>query len=109
MEIFSRYIVLYHGKILHLSTLLGGLFIMLLWDAFLEDYRDEIFNWSPRQLLEIFWHYCQDGNRAVYEFLNKDAILTPAAPDGEGDATCTCNGLPHTSTCPLYGIDIRCR
>ena len=42
---------------------------MELWNAFLEDYANEIFNWSLRQTLEIFWHYCQDGNKAVYEFL----------------------------------------
>jgi len=42
---------------------------MLLWDAFLEDYGNEIHDWTPRQLLEIFWHYCQDGSKAVHEFL----------------------------------------
>lgn len=40
-----------------------------LWDAFLEDYANEIFNWSLRYTLEIFWYYCQDGNKAVAKFL----------------------------------------
>lgn len=51
----------------------------LLWEAFLEDYADEVFDWSLRFTLEIFWHYCQDGNKAVYEFLNN------RAPNKEGD------------------------
>ena len=44
-----------------------------LWDAFLEDYAAEIFNWSLRFTLEVFWHYCQDGSQAVHEFLNRKA------------------------------------
>jgi hypothetical protein len=42
-----------------------------LWNAFIQDYRDEIFDWSIRTLLELFWYYCQDGNRAVYKRLNE--------------------------------------
>ncbi len=34
MEIFSRYIVLYHGKILHLSTLLYFLKVIEIYDIF---------------------------------------------------------------------------
>ena len=45
--------------------------MMELWDAFIEDYGNEIHGWSTRLLLEIFWHYCQDGNRAVKSFLDK--------------------------------------
>ncbi len=41
---------------------------MELWDAFLEDHGDEVFNWSLRLTLEVFWEYCQDGSRAVAEF-----------------------------------------
>jgi len=40
-----------------------------LWEAFLEDYADEIFDWSLRLTLEIFWRYCQDGSKAVDKFL----------------------------------------
>ncbi len=43
---------------------------MTLWDAFIEDYADEIHGWSLRLTLEIFWHFCQDGTRAVKEFLD---------------------------------------
>ena len=42
-----------------------------LWDAFVQDYQDEISSWSTVKLLEIFWHYCQDGSRAVDKLLNK--------------------------------------
>lgn len=39
-----------------------------LWDAFLEDYDQEIWDWSLRQTLEAFWHYCQNGNLAVMKW-----------------------------------------
>lgn len=39
-----------------------------LWDAFLEDYANEVFDWSLRLTLETFWHYCQDGSEAVAGF-----------------------------------------
>ncbi|MCK5639851.1 MAG: hypothetical protein KAJ19_03610 [Gammaproteobacteria bacterium] len=41
------------------------------WDAFLEDYAEEIFNWPIRVTLEAFWHYCRDGNKGVTAFLDK--------------------------------------
>lgn len=44
---------------------------MLLWDAFLEDYGDEVFDWSLRLILELFWEYSQDGSKAVAEFLQR--------------------------------------
>lgn len=44
---------------------------MKLWDAFLEDYGNEIHDWSPRVMLELFWEFCQDGNKAVAKRLNK--------------------------------------
>jgi len=42
-----------------------------LWDAFLEDYANEVFNWSLRWTLEIFWHYCQDGKTSVKEYMDE--------------------------------------
>ena len=44
---------------------------MKLWDGFLEDYASEIHsrNWTLAFVLEVFWHYCQDGTKAVKEFL----------------------------------------
>lgn len=39
-----------------------------LWNAFLEDYAEEVFDWSLRLTLETFFHYCQDGNRGVANF-----------------------------------------
>jgi len=36
-----------------------------LWDTFLDDYENEIFDWSPRIMLKTFWYYCDDGTRGV--------------------------------------------
>lgn len=44
---------------------------MKLWDAFIEDYGLEILGWSPRRTLELFWYYCQDGQKAVYNAVHK--------------------------------------
>jgi len=44
---------------------------MKLWDAFLEDYSEEIFNWSMRRTLELFWNYCSGGKADVFAVLNK--------------------------------------
>lgn len=38
---------------------------MELWNAFLEDYNDNIQYWSLQKILRLFWYYCQDGRRAV--------------------------------------------
>jgi len=38
-----------------------------LWDAFIQDYANEIHDWSLRKTLKLFWHYCQDGCRAVHK------------------------------------------
>jgi len=38
---------------------------MELWEAFIEDYADEIHSWSMRRVLKIFWHYCEDGSKSV--------------------------------------------
>jgi len=43
----------------------------ILWDAFLEDYAKETFDWSLRLTLEVFWYYCQDGNKAVNTFFSE--------------------------------------
>lgn len=45
-----------------------------LWDAFIQDYQNEIFNWSTRELLKIFWYYCQNGDKAVFKLLNERKI-----------------------------------
>jgi hypothetical protein len=44
-------------------------FMATLWDAFLEDYANELWDWTPRFMLEAFWHYCNDGNKAVNKLL----------------------------------------
>ena len=54
---------------------------MQLWDAFLEDYGNEIHDRTLRQLLEIFWHYCQDGSKAVHEFLASKSSYQSNKPD----------------------------
>lgn len=41
---------------------------MTLWNAFLEDFDHEIWDWTLRETLEAFWHYCQDGNKSVVEW-----------------------------------------
>ena len=64
------------------------------------------------------WRYCEkyglNNITAGHSFQIAAALLRAyqdgakehsTAPDSEGDATCTCNGLPHMPTCPLYGID----
>ncbi len=56
---------------------------MQLWDAFLDDYGNEIHDWTPRQLLEIFWHFCQDGNKSVAEFLKKTVSESGVEADAE--------------------------
>ena len=46
-----------------------------LWDAFIQDYQNEIFDWSTRETLEIFWYYCQDGSKAVFKLLKENRKL----------------------------------
>ena len=58
---------------------------MLLWDAFLEDYGNEVFDWSLRFTLEAFWHYCQDGSRAVAKFIRHQSYETPQPDSAEGE------------------------
>jgi len=41
---------------------------MLLWDAFLEDYGNEIHDWTPRQLLEIFGTIAKMGVKLCMSF-----------------------------------------
>ncbi|MCK5614354.1 hypothetical protein KAR91_71470 [Candidatus Pacearchaeota archaeon] len=43
---------------------------MELWNAFLDDYKHSVKSWPLHLTLELFWHFCQDGNRAVKERLN---------------------------------------
>ena len=47
-----------------------------LWNAFLEDYADEVFDWPLRLILELFWHYCQDGSKAVHAKLTRMRTIT---------------------------------
>ncbi|MCK4825134.1 hypothetical protein KA005_55815 [bacterium] len=42
-----------------------------LWEAFIEDYKEWLSNWSLRFTLEAFWHYCQDGSKQCDEFLKQ--------------------------------------
>ena len=48
----------------------------LIWDTFLEDYEDEIENssWDLRDILEAFWHYTQDGKKAVDKMLKEKEV-----------------------------------
>ena len=46
------------------------------WDNFLKEYANEIFDWSLRFTLEVFWEYCQGGSKGVAEFLKG-----PKVPD----------------------------
>ncbi len=51
-----------------------------LWDTFLKDYGTRIVDWSLRDTLEIFWHYCQDGDKAVAEFTKLKSELSTLRP-----------------------------
>ncbi len=65
-----------------------------LWTAFLEDYGNEIRDWTPRQLLELFWYYCQDGSKAVQEFLSRKVLAKRCKGCGGltiNDYTCNCD------------------
>jgi hypothetical protein len=42
-----------------------------LWDAFLEDFDHEIWDWSIRLTLELFWYYSQDGQECVVDRLKQ--------------------------------------
>lgn len=43
----------------------------LIWDAFLEDYEEEIdvSLWSKRDTLEVFWHYSQGERKEVEKLI----------------------------------------
>ena len=43
-----------------------------LWEAFIEDYKEWLPNWSLRLTLEAFWHYCQNGSKECDEFLKRE-------------------------------------
>jgi len=53
---------------------LQGENMLTLWDAFLENYNQEIRDWTLRETLEAFWHYCQGRNKSVCEWQNKRAL-----------------------------------
>ena len=38
---------------------------MKLCDDFLEDYKNEIFDWTPKFMLKAFVYYCDDGTKGV--------------------------------------------
>jgi len=63
------------------------------------------------------WRYCEkyglNNITAGHSFQIAAALLRAyqdgakehsTAPDSEGDATCTCNGLPHMPTCPFMEL-----
>ena len=42
-----------------------------LWNAFIEDYGNEIHDWTLRLILELFWYYCEDGKFGVQSCINQ--------------------------------------
>ena len=42
-----------------------------LWNAFLEDFDQEIWDWTLRETLEAFWCYCEYGSREVREWAKR--------------------------------------
>jgi len=44
------------------------------WNAFIEDYKDHLHEWSLKFTLEAFWHYCQGGSRECNELLGNKNI-----------------------------------
>ena len=56
-----------------------------LWDAFLEDYpKEQFFDYQLKFILELFWHYCQDGSRAVDRILKSKEEVNYARDNTEG-------------------------
>ena len=51
-----------------------------LWDAFLEDFGKEIWDWTLREILKAFWYYCEYGPEAVTEWAERRT----ATESGEG-------------------------
>ncbi len=47
----------------------------LLWNAFLEDFDQEIWDWTLRETLEAFWYYCENGPEAVAEWAKRRTAI----------------------------------
>ena len=47
----------------------------LLWNAFLEDFGEEIWDWTLRETLEAFWYYCENGPEAVAEWAKRRTAI----------------------------------
>ena len=45
-----------------------------IWEAFIEDYKDRLYNWPLSFTLEAFWHYCQDGSQECGDFLAEHGL-----------------------------------
>jgi len=73
---------------------------MELWNAFLEDYADEVFNWSLRQTLEIFWHYNENGSESVADFFRQRA--SQQADSSDTQKICRCPYCLDTIICGHY-------
>ena len=58
---------------------------MELWNAFIEDYGQEIHGWSLRRTLQLFWHFCQGGPGEVHRFLNHE---NNEGEEREAEITC---------------------
>ncbi len=59
---------------------------MQLWDAFLEDYERDTWDWTLRFTLEAFWYYCQDGSGAVDRFIklrNYETVQPDSAEEAQ--------------------------
>ena len=50
----------------------------LLWNAFLEDFNQEIWDWTLREILEAFWYYCENGPEAVTEWAERRTVTKQA-------------------------------
>jgi len=59
---------------------------MELWDAFVEDYKEEIHEppwfWTVRFMLKAFWHYCQDGKKGTDSIIKAEPELLRTAWKG---------------------------
>lgn len=42
------------------------------WDAFLNDYGQELHDLTMRQILEKFWRYCQRVNEIPAEIIDEE-------------------------------------
>ena len=67
---------------------------MKLWDAFIEDYGDELHDCSLRKALQLFYHFCKGGPGEVHRFINHE--------NNEGEEREAEIGIKHRTDEPVH-------